>query len=1334
MRLIYHVLLKTLMCLMVLLAILVTIIRAFLGNIEHYKTDIEYIVHYYSGLHLSIDSLQGEVSLPYVHLELQGIHLPSPNALDLNFSAQELTVELDIWRSLSQQQLIVSNFTSKNLDLDLRKLDLFTFTKETASSQSTPNEKTTSQTFQQIDNLFLRQLSRFYLEKSKIQYVSVSGHDRALNIDHLSWHNEDNHHYFNGVVVPSHKMLASLVNNNTLPSSNLPSNHLSAKDLASSGTVSSNKNTTSFLVNASFIDHGSLLDISGDVFVSVNDFNLGMWLPDNIKKDTQFTSGQMSLETWLSLSHSKATSIQTKVFNTQIELQDHHQFNIEQLNATLKLQDNNAYLLFLNELTFQFGDYPPESIQASLYWSEQLRQLNLPTLNIQPLLPLVKVLPESESVTQLLLDIRPSGKLKDVRVAFGQDLDDLHYSVSVENVGFSPVNLSYPELDEVNLLIAGNLQRGLIHAQFPEQALSVPDHLTMPLIIEHGDISLLWQREKDTLNVWTEHFELSTTELSFSGQLGLSFPSTSQPVLALYGEASVNDLGKTWKYLPHSLLDPGLIEYLKSAIQGGESDFSQVLWRGELSQYPYKNNQGIFQTQLNVQKGIYGIDTTWPPINDIDMTLFFENDGLDITATNASVMGLHSGGFTASIPEFSPESHITLGIKASGKGDDLRNFMNATPLSSSVGAALTTVQMEGLLSTNFNVYVPFQEGKEPRVWGSAIFNDSFIDLIALPVYLSSASGEIHFDNDVVTGHEITGTFIDQPLTLSFNGKTVGERYSLDLEAQSDWNLGQVISKLDEPFKHRASGQFPWLLDLNLSITDIGFNYQANLSGDLGGASLDFPFPLSLYEQQGEEVIVEAMGDQSLVSARITLPNSKYQAEIDIQDSIPVFKASNLIVGEGRFKVSPFIGHHAVVTTNTLDIDQWLELLPKDETGEQETPREVAVNSSLPQIPVPERIALNADQVRLAGLDWHQVQMNARQKNGVWFIRLDSKEAEGKANYLYPTKLNADLKRFSLYLPSLDEENEPTESSEDVSPPSILYVTETEKTVYKNMPSIEASIEQFVFQNYDVGKVDLDIRKKKHNVEFKEIKVTSGSSTIVMMGDWQQQGNRNFTSMHTEVNTDNSSELTNRFGITGGIQEAPFELISNTQWQGAPWLVHSPSLNGDMKLDMGEGVVKDASEAARIIGLFSLDSIIQRMQLDFSGVFDDGMAFNSLSGTTQINNGVIASNDIYMDAHSGDMYIDGNIDLNQQALDLNVSFTPDITSGIPVFSAFAVAPPTALYVLALTTVLSPVVEVFTEVNYAVSGDFSDPKVTEVSRRRSEVEVTDELRQLSEDEQE
>ena len=288
------------------------------------------------------------------------------------------------------------------------------------------------------------------------------------------------------------------------------------------------------------------------------------------------------------------------------------------------------------------------------------------------------------------------------------------------------------------------------------------------------------------------------------------------------------------------------------------------------------------------------------------------------------------------------------------------------------------------------------------------------------------------------------------------------------------------------------------------------------------------------------------------------------------------------------------------------------------------------------------------------------------------------------------------------------------------------MTEFDKTFFDIMPDTQLTIDNFWFQGYKVGKVDMDVERQGNKLVWKKLDLSSGTNKVHIDGNWMVAGQQNKTQVNLAVSGENNSDLMERFGITSGIQRAPFDLDSKLTWDGAPWSMRVNTVSGEISTKLGKGIISDVSGAARLLGLFSLDSIIRKMQLDFTDVFDKGMAFNSITGSGKIRDGVFVTNDIKMDAVAGEMTIKGLADLSTQTVDAEVNFTPDMTSGIPIITAFAVTPQTALVVLAVTTVISPVVEVVTQVNYSVKGPLDSPTVSEISRSQGEYKLPENLK--------
>ena len=79
-----------------------------------------------------------------------------------------------------------------------------------------------------------------------------------------------------------------------------------------------------------------------------------------------------------------------------------------------------------------------------------------------------------------------------------------------------------------------------------------------------------------------------------------------------------------------------------------------------------------------------------------------------------------------------------------------------TPLVDSVGAALTTVQVSGPVTSRFQLDIPF-DGSQVRAWGTAQLAQNQLEIQTPPMMLDGVSGSLSFDNDVITAENIQGT-------------------------------------------------------------------------------------------------------------------------------------------------------------------------------------------------------------------------------------------------------------------------------------------------------------------------------------------------------------------------------------------------------------------------------------------------------------------------------------------------------------------------------------------------------------------------------------------------
>lgn len=1287
---------------LVVLAILVSTIRFLLPDLNRYQAQIKQVLHEQTGLDLQLEAASGSWHNLYPSLSLQGLQIPPSESLPVTLSAQSVEVEFDLWQSLFQWQPVIANLTTQNLHLDLRQVALF----ESPAKSDTDHHTTSHRDRRRLDSLFLRQLDNFSLLDSQIQYRAPSGDEHQLDIEKLRWQNIENHHRAEGVISVADRHLNSL------------------------------------MVNADFIDHGSLGDVSGEFYVAADHQSLTPWLSQTLQQQTGIQRAQLSFQSWFELEHSRPQQAYVDLKPSQLVWKNgvKHHLNIH--GGVFQLQPTaQGWRVSGRDLNARTDGQPWRDSRLALDWQQdQSWRLNVSQLNVAAVAPLATLLPNASQSAAWLTHLKPAGILEDIRIEQGQSLDSLRYSAHLRDGALAQWE-RFPEIHRLTATLSGSATQARAKVSLVDDVLPYGEMFQAPLNIKQGELDIVWQKQPQGWQLWADKVTVATPDLQVLGAFRLDFPKDGSPFLSFYAETDLYNAGETWRYLPTPELGQSLTDYLSTALQAGQAKTAKLLWFGALNDYPYHQHNGQFQAQVGLTNAQFSFDTAWPPLTDMHLDLLFQNDALYLDSHAANLMQVKAQRIKGRIPELSDDGHIEIEATATAQGQDLRDYMMATPLVGSVGSALTAVQVDGDVNAQFRLTIPFDAERESRAWGWANLPNNHVTIKTPALELDQVSGRIHFDNDVIRAEQMKATLLDQAITLGFNGESVGHRYDVDLNLNGDWQLAPLAPYLGQRWIQPLDGHAPWEMGIGLQLNDVGFTYQLDAQADLLKVSSHYPYPLDHAVGITGKAHLQAAGDQERIAARVSVPNAKYQADIDIRHTQPLLAATYLALGDGEFKIRP-IGHQADIHLDKLNVDEWLSLLnepsdsedPNVKAHEQEMPAQplntVSDHAASPayiEFPMPDRVDLTTDTLTLGGLDWHQVELDARNKNLKWLMRVDSQEAKGELEYTAPNQLSAKLAHLHLSIPALDEALSSPDLLPQNAPESISGSPDMESTVFHALPDLTVSIEDMQLQGHPLGALTLALRRQDDQLNLQSLQLESGQNRLVADGTWSWLDQQSHTTLNVDLSGKNNSELMEQLGIRSDIQKAPFHLALQTDWQGAPWLMRVDTLKGKVNTKLGKGIISNVGGAARVLGLFSLDSILRKMQLDFSGVFDDGLAFNSITGSGEIRNGIFITDDLRMDALAGEMTIKGMTNLNTRMVDAEVHFVPDITSGIPVLSAFAVTPQTALYVLAVTTVLAPVVEVFTQVDYEVKGAIDSPKVTELSRRKGKRKLPLSLRE-------
>ncbi len=1328
--------------LLVLLAVCTASFRYLLANLEDAEPRLQAWMSQKTGYRLGFESLEGHWRYFTPSLDLVNFKLYSSSENSAFIQVANLKLALDLYESLRQKTLVLSHLAIDGLSLDLTSLE---------------NKKLKSATLKtQIERLFQIELGRFSLRNTKLVLKTPSEHIQTLLIERLLWQQEGNNHQFEGMLALKDAGSSQISPHQTKDN----------KPLEPYG---------SFEFRGYFKEQDTFESINGRFYTNAREVELSPWLKNSIAPAVDLIKTNLSARAWFDIKQGKFLQAQIQAQNSQLiwKIKKTKRLLVDENLQQIALETGQLFLskkgmgkkapVFIDaRLQMQSDDTPLPLLSLKALWQNEVWRVNASSLSFLALNQLSGLFSLPEKVENKLKALKPNGQINDLRLqflapeafstplSFSDFAEKMAYSAKVDGLSLAQSGY-FPSIKKAHLLLQGTGRKGQARLELDKQVVFYNKVFQAPLGLKKSQLALYWHPLKEGaekgMRFWSNDLSLQADYLGLKGIFALDLINNKSPWLSFYAEGKLQDVGQTWRYLPTPLLGANLTDYLSASLRDGQVNKAQILWQGALDSFPYQNHQGIFQTKMLLENGHFHFDKKWPSLVDLNATLLFQNNGLFFNAPSIQLLNAKAYSVQGAIPVFGDKAALSLKGKLMATGESVHQYMIATPLLKPIGSALDQVQIKGNLDGEIGLKLPLN-GDKASVSGQVILDNNQVVIPKSKLLFNEVKGQIDFDDKRLFATDIKAKLAGQAVGISFDAEDKKSGYHIDFNMKGNWFAKKLLAFFTLSDLKLIAGQSDWNLKLSLKLKDTGFAYHGHLFADLNALKVKLPAPFSAgaFKNQTAKLTVE--GNESSFKTDLSLPHLYYLALVDISQKAPEVTNSHLWIQDKTTKknhsfLTPLSGKALSIDVNALDLVAWKRVWQQSVNAftKVDPAKNNLVAKQTDKKPASEwrhlftpftKVDLKAHKLNMDELSFNRVDFSARQQEKGYDLMLNSEEIAADALW-HEKKLSIDVDYVFLNLPK-----EKNESATEKKSPHFLgaydhtknaktpYANATEKAIYTHIPSIDLKVKDVWLQGYRLGKLDAKLEKTPKAILLSQFDISSGQTYLSSQGRWAMLPNKTQkTSLEYKISGDNTSDLMGRFTHTGGIQDASFTTHGNVSFAGAPWAPQKASLNGQLSFDLQKGYVSGVGGAGRLLGLFSFNSILRKMKLDFSGVFEDGLPFDYISGSASIKKGIVTANNIKMKALAGEMYIDGTADLVNNRVNAKVKFIPDLTSGLPVLTAFAVAPQTALYVLALTTVISPVVDAITQVNYTVTGSIDSPKIQEKSRTNALVTLSKDI---------
>jgi uncharacterized protein (TIGR02099 family) len=989
-------------------------------------------------------------------------------------------------------------------------------------------------------------------------------------------------------------------------------------------------------------------------------------------------------------------------------------------------------------------------------------------LELETLAHFVERLPVSAAQRRMLQDFSPRGRLQNFSASWRGAYPDIStYAVhgkfsnlslqaqharimhlKTDSTGAQAAVPAIPGFDNLTGSVDANDHGGDINLVSKNLKLHLPGYFANPLIeLDQLNLRAKWRFEKnDQLAV--DVANLDFLQRGLRGQLSgrhtmpmKMVKGQSLGTIDVDGHFSGLDIARIDDYLP--LVTPkNLRAWLDGALLGGTLQDATLRLKGDLASFPFHivaapgtavvGKIGEFRVfgkiekgKLNVAPGYFGKDgksPAWPLIEEIDGTIGFDRTRMEIIAASAKI---HNAGVLDAkvvVPDLiATDKLLTVEGNAAGLLQDLVGFVNDSPVLGWIGNFTEETQASGNAKLGLKLSLPLARLLDSKVEGTLQLAANDVTLQTGIPPLTQTNGRLDFNEKGIALKAIKANFIGGPVVVSGGTQRDG---AIVIKADGSVSSEGLRKAYSAPTVQRLAERVTGSTRYGATIAVRNRHVDVQVDSTLQGMALNFPSPLK-------------KNTTDILPLKFELESLPTEDKAALQDEIKVSLGSVMSarylrrkgpekdaewqvvrggIGVNMPPPQPDSGVSANVSLKSLNVDEWRAVT--NGTGPTAAAASTSTSSSgaLGVYFDPEMVAARATELIVAGKKLDNVVVGASHEKGLWQANIDAAQVSGYVSWLQ-SKSGLGLGRVTARLSSLII---PKTATADVS--DILEG----KTESAQIPGLDIVAENFELGGKNLGRLELLAANGGKSLGKPEwlinkLAITNSDAELKATGKWRVAPGENRTSLDYTLDITNAGKLLERFGYANVLKGGKGRLNGDISWQGLPFSLDIPTLNGQLGIDMEAGqFLKVDPGAAKLLGVLSLQSLPRRLTLDFRDVFSEGFAFDGITGSVMIANGAARTDNFKMRSVNATVIMDGTADIAKETQSLHVAVIPEINVGTAsVVYALAVNPVIGMgSFLAQLFLRDPLMRAFT-FEYRITGPWKDPQVVKVDRKGVEV---------------
>jgi uncharacterized protein (TIGR02099 family) len=758
---------------------------------------------------------------------------------------------------------------------------------------------------------------------------------------------------------------------------------------------------------------------------------------------------------------------------------------------------------------------------------------------------------------------------------------------------------------------------------------------------------------------------LANSDLEIHSRFKLSLPAQGTPHLDLLADLSRFNLEALDAYLPRRS-PPGLAEFLSRKPLHGLAS-GRFAWRGKINDFPFRDFSEASEVQLQSPSLKVQFHPQWPTVEALAVKLNFQNGLLTLTAEQGKFDEVQIKALQATLNSHAPEQSFNLQAQSRTQVEPVLQALARSPLRPAIAKLSEEMQLAGELDLSLGIALPLLQPKAFQIDGQAELRRGSLSLKRQALALEELQGKLRFSRTRLTA-DLNGRLRQQPAHLE--ASVDQDKTLLSLRTRLDAEVSRALSRY-------FSGTAQTLLTFEASHT--GNAPRLTLLSDLQGLSVHLPYPLGKTADQIRPLRLSAVLEPAKLPLHLDYGPLHAALAFDrttqnFSGQISLGDAMEGQAGEG------------LTLTGRLDrlpLEDWLKLSATSGQG--------GIFDRLSQLDLyTEQLHFGSHSLgphhlkaTASDLGW-QGTLASPYLAGAWFWKRGLKELKLELEFI-------DLDKLKALVPNAEQ------GAKQALP-------------LQSLPTLLLNARQLKWQNRNVGGLQLKALPDSADQMHLELALTSPWHRLEASGRWEL--NPPSTHLSGHFASKDLGALLAELALSRALVQTPTRIDFKLHWQAAPYRFSVAKLNGHAQIEMGPGRWLDVEPgASRLLGLLHLGTLGRRLRLDFSDLFQAGLAYEHIGGQIRVKNGLALTDDLTIAAPSARIHIAGTVDLVNRQVDEYVTVSPNTPVTLELFKGQTGL--SKMVGLAQSFFNAPL-DSITQSQYAIYGTVDNPKIVLVRR--------------------